>query len=178
MKKILKILGVLFGVFILGIIALLILVPSPEESVDDNQNTDLQEEQAEDFINRKFKVGEVVNYRGLEMTVTKAEFTEPNQYIAPDRGKVLTIHVDTKNNTDKRHYVEDIQFKVYDESGTATSYYHAYDENSLEAYMDAGKRGEGKIFFDVPVSDKYELIWTPTTFDNPDSITIEIEIEM
>lgn len=169
--------GVVVSVFFVGIVGLIVLLfssPDTEEAaaVDSKKETTV-------VTPKEYKVGDLISYEGLDVTIKGAEYTPPAQYGEPEKGKVLTVTVEAVNNTDKEAWIEDINFKVYDETGAATDYYYSYDESAVSTTLSPGKRVEGKIYFDVPEGSKYELIYTPSpmTFDNAEEIVINLELQ-
>lgn len=168
--------GIVMAIFFVGVVglfALLFSAPDTEEAAALDK-----EKQTAVVTPKEYKVGDTISYEGLDVTIKGAEFTHPAQYGEPEKGKVLTVTVEAVNNTDKEAWFENINFKVYDETGTATDYYYSYDESPVSAKLSPGKRVEGKVYFDVPEGSKYELIYTPSpmTFDNADGITINIQL--
>ncbi len=128
--------------------------------------------------NQVYKIGETVNYRGLELTITKAEFTQPTQYGEPENGKVLTLHVEAVNNTGDKIFVDNTEFSLYDTEGNTLGAYYSYDESPISNAFNSGKKLTGKLFFDVTEGTEYELIYTPTfAFDGETEIVFKIEVQ-
>lgn len=166
--------GIAVGVLALGFVGLIVLLFS---AVDSDEAAALDSEKKEAVVQPKeYKVGDTINYEGLEVTIVSAELTPPAEYGEPEKGKVLTVTVDAVNNTDKDAWVENINFSVYDAEGSATDYYYSYDESAISAKLSAGKKVSGKVYFDVPESSSYELIYKPSpmTFDDAEDIKITI----
>jgi hypothetical protein len=130
---------------------------------DDGKETK-QEEKEKDKV---YKVGETVSVNGVEFTINKASFTNPNQYTAAKNGKVLTMEVTVKNTKKEQVFVDNTEFAIYDKEGNKLEDYFGYDELPLSNDINAGKQLQGKLFYDVPPQDSYELIYAPSfSFDN------------
>lgn len=174
LKKIFIGVSIAVGVLALGFIGLIALLFS---AVDSEKASAIDEEKKQAVVQPKtYKVGDTINYKGLEVTIVSAEFTPPAEYGEPEKGKVLTVTVDAVNNTDDDAWVENINFAVYDAEGSATDFYYSYDESAISTKLSAGKKVSGKVYFDVPESSSYELIYSPSvmTFDDAEDIKIAI----
>lgn len=109
-----------------------------------------------------YGVGDTVSVDGVEITINKAEFTNPNEYTQAKNGKVLTLDVTAKNTNDDQAFVDNTEFAVYDADGNKAEDYFGYDEMPISDNVNAGKQLQGKLYFDVAEQDSYELIYTPS----------------
>lgn len=173
MKKVLKVLLGIVALFVLGIVALVVLVPGGEE-VTEEVTAEAQNVPEEGRI---FVIGEPINYQGLEVTIVSAEFTKPNEYVAPQNGNVLTLEIQAVNNTDDKVMVDSTEFNLYDTAGNSLEQYFAYDETGISGTINSGKKLTGKMFFDVPQAQEYELIYRPSiSFWDSQDISVKIEM--
>jgi hypothetical protein len=122
-----------------------------------------QEQKKEDTV---YKVGDTVSVNGVELTIDSADFTGANDYSPAENGKVLTLEVTAKNTTDSQQFVDNTEFAVYDKDGNKAGDYYGYDQLAISDNVNAGKQLQGKLYFDVPEQESYELIYTPSfSFD-------------
>ena len=128
MKKLFKILGIIVGVLILGFIALVIMAPTDEvvEVKRDGSNKKVEEERKPE--DKVYQVGDVIKINGVELSVISAKFTNPQQYVEPTKGKVLTLEVEVVNNSDTQAFVDNTEFNLYDKEGNGLEQYYGYDE--------------------------------------------------
>lgn len=141
------------------------------EKVDKEETATATEETtetdaAETTKNEVFAIGDTVNVNDVEITITKAEFTDPAEYSESANGKILTLDVDVNNTSDEQTFVSDTDFGLSLGDTQADDYY-SYDEMALSADLNKGKKKSGKLYYDVEESDTYELIYTPSfSFDD------------
>ena len=62
-----------------------------------------KKEKAESKI---YKIGDTVEVNGLQLTFSSAKFVEPNEYVKAEKGKVLEIGFNAKNNGKKIYILE------------------------------------------------------------------------
>lgn len=162
MKKLLKIAGIILGVLIVGFIALVIMAPTDEvvEVKTDGSNKKVEEEQKPE--DKVYQVGDVIKINGVEISIVSAKFTNPQQYVEPTKGKVLTLEVEAVNNSDSQAFIDNTEFNLYDKEGNSLEQYYGYDESAISGDINRGKKLTGKLYFDVPALEAYELIYTPT----------------
>ena len=189
MKKALAVIGGVVGVLLLGFIILVIVTPAEEEgaklvktSSSSNETVNSEVETAdvknEDLSAKVFKIGDTVEYEGLQVTITSAKFTEPEEYSESENGKILTLEVEAFNNSDEELVVDETEFNIYDMEGNVQDSYFGYDESPIAVSFNKGKKASGKLFFDVTEDTQYELIYTPTfSFLESEDITFIIEVE-
>lgn len=153
-----------------------------KEPVEDVVAEDSEEMQPADLEaspeNQVFKVGDTVEFDGLALTITKAEFTPPTQYGAPNNGKVLTLHVEAVNNSNGKLYLDNTEFSLYSADGVTMDSYYSYDETAVSGSFNAGKKLVGKLYYDVPEAKEYELIYTPMfNFGEETEIVFKIQVQ-
>ncbi|MEH7117252.1 DUF4352 domain-containing protein [Neobacillus vireti] len=157
-----KLLGVVVGMMVIGG-ALTACGETQVEKVDTKKVAEQPAKKAEDKV---FAVGDTVKVNGLEVTITKASFTQPNQYTQAEKGKVLTLDM-TAKNTGESAFIDNTEFNLYDAQGNQLKEYFGYDEMAISGDVNKGKQLTGKLYFDVPQADSYELIYKPSfTLDN------------
>lgn len=164
MKKFFKGLGIFIGVIVLLFIALIIFSPSGsdvEEVTTDGSNAK-ETEKKENPEDKVYNVGDVISIDGLEVSIISAEFTNPTEYGKAEKGKVLTLTVESTNNSDNSAFVDNTDFNIYDVEGNKHDFYYSYDESMISGDINKGKKLTGKLYFDVPEAQEYELIYSPT----------------
>lgn len=156
----------------IGVVILAIFLVGCETQVEEVKTnadskpatTQPKEEQQEEKI---FKVGDTVKVNGFEISITSAKFTKPNQYSETKKGKVLTLEIATANTDANSAFIDNTDFNLYDKDGNKLEQYYGYDELAISGNINKGKKLSGKLFFDVPEDDKYELVYVPfSSFDN------------
>lgn len=146
--------------------ASLLLGACSTEVEEVSKGSEPKTEQKAEQKDKVFAVGDTVKVNGLEITITNASFTEPNQYTPANKGKVLTLEVAT-NNTGDSAFIDSSDFNLYDAEGNQLEQYFGYDEMAISGDINKGKKLSGKLYFDVPESASYELIYVPTfSMDN------------
>lgn len=178
MKKFLKIAGGIVGLLIVGLILLVMFTPSESvEKVGEVSSDKTVEASAPKAEDKVYKVGDVVSVNGFEVTITKAEFTEPAEYSEPSNGKVLTLTIDAVNNTNDKQMIDNTEFNLYDPEGNALEQYYGYDDVALSGTVNKGKKISGKVYYDVVDSKAFELIYTPSfSFSGDTDITFNLEV--
>lgn len=168
----LAILGV--GLLSVGVVA----CSTDVEDTSENTSSDTkQEEKADKKVEAKdkvYKIGDTVKVDGLNITLTKAEFTSPNEYTKAEKGKVLTVDIATENTGDTQAFIDNTDFNAYDKDGNQLEQYFGYDDMAISGDVNKGKKLSGKLYFDVPEQDSYEIIYTPTF--SMDSTEIKFEV--
>lgn len=110
-----------------------------------------------------FKEGETFKLDGLEVTVDSAKFVPAaDEYNTPQKGKVLEVTVTAKNASDSNKTISNIDWNISDSSGSTHDYYYGYNDMNLDSEIRPGKSFTGKVYYDVPESDSYELAYTPS----------------
>lgn len=109
-----------------------------------------------------FQVGDIVKVGETEMTISSAKLQEPEQYVPANKGKVLVLIISGKNKGPRSWYLSDSDFNLYDASGNKLElYFSGQDTSIFGGEINQGKQFEGKIRFDVPEADRYELVYKP-----------------
>ena len=162
MKKLLKIAGIILGVLFVGFIVLAMIATTDEvvEVKTDGSNKKVEEEQKPE--DKVYKVGDVIKVNGVELSIVSAKFTTPQQYVEPEKGKVLTLEVEVVNNSETKAFIDNTEFNLYDKEGNSLEQYYGYDDLAISGDINKGKKLTGKLYFDVPALEAYELIYTPT----------------
>ncbi|MGG1219390.1 DUF4352 domain-containing protein [Priestia endophytica] len=173
MKK--KLVGILGAAVIFGGILAGCGTEVEDASGDSSNKTEQTESKSTESAKDKvYKVGDTVKVDGLKITLTKAEFTAPNEYTEATNGKVLTVEVATENDGDAKSFIDNTDFNLYDKDGNQMESYYGYDEIAISGDVNKGKKLNGKLFFDVPEQDSYEIIYTPTFSMDDTEITFEV----
>lgn len=165
MKKFLKIAGIVVGALVL-IIILLAIFGGNDATVEKGKSEPVKEKK-----DTTYKIGDTVSSNGWKVKITKAEFTKPAQYAAPETkgAKVLTLDVVAINNSDDQVMIDNTEFALYDKNGKKLKEYFGYDEMAISDTVNKGKELDGKLFYEAPEADKYELIYTPSFSFNGDT---------
>jgi uncharacterized lipoprotein NlpE involved in copper resistance len=155
-----KTLTVVLSLFVLALVG----CTNVEEVKSDAQPQKKEEPKVEDKV---YQVGEKLKVNGVEIVITKASFSAPQQFTAPKNGKVLTLEVDFNNQSETQVFVDNTEFNIYTKDGNKLEPYFGYEELALTGEINKGKKLSGKLYFDVKEADSYELIYKPMfTLDN------------
>lgn len=184
MKKVFKGIGVFVGVVIVALIAIVLFVPTEEaapvqvnkeaSASTTSEETVPASTEAEDKV---YKIGDTVSFKGLEVTILSAEFTEPAEYSETVNGKVLTLTVEAVNNSDDKLMIDNTEFNIYDMDNNGLEQYYGYNDMAIADTINKGKKVTGKLYFDVTDSSSFELIYTPImTFDGSTDIVFDLEV--
>ncbi|MED4616809.1 DUF4352 domain-containing protein [Priestia megaterium] len=160
----------------LGIVALAggILAGCSTSVEEVSKDSGAKQETTQKSEDKTYSVGDTVKVNGLEVTITKASYTSPSEYTPANKGKVLTLEVAT-NNTGDSAFIDNTEFNLYDKEGNQLEQYFGYDELAISGDVNKGKKLSGKLFFDVPESDSYELIYKPSISFDDKEIKFEIK---
>lgn len=162
--------------FLYGIIGLLVLVvfigacsDSSTTKVDEVEKKEettsapKEEEKKEKPEDRIYNVGDTVKLTdGSEFTIVSAEHNDGNEYVKPEKGKVLKLQVKVVNNGSQQLGVYSGMFNLYDTNGSQFKEYFG-DGSPIGGDLNKGKQLEGNIWYDVDGSGKYELIMKPNS---------------
>lgn len=157
---------------IIGIIALMVAIAacsdSSTEKVDNVEKKEEtrstpKEEPKEKLDDKIFNVGDTVGLNtGAEFTIVSAEHIDGNEYVKPEKGKVLKLHVKVVNNGTQQVGVYIGMFNLYDANGSQFKEYFG-EGSPLSGDLNKGKQVEGDIWYDVDGSGKYELVLKPNS---------------
>lgn len=125
-----------------------------------------EEPKKEENLNDKiYNVGDTVGLtNGMEYTIVSAEHVNGNEYIQPEKGQVLKLHIKAVNNGTQSEMVYSGNFNLYDANGSQFKEYFG-EGSPISGDINKGKQLEGDIWYDVDGSGKYELILKPNTYD-------------
>lgn len=152
------------GIFLTSALLLGACATEVEEVDSEGAKTEQKaEEKAEDKV---YKVGDTVKVNDLSISITNASYTDPEQYTEAVNGKVLTLEIATENTGDSA-FIDSSEFNLYDAEGNQLDQYFGYMDMPISGDINKGKKLAGKLYFDVPESASYELIYKPSfSFDN------------
>lgn len=170
----LAILGV--GLLSVGVVACSTDVKDSSETASSSQEEKVEKtaEKKVDAKDKVYKIGDTVEVDGLKITLKDAKFTTPNEYTKAEQGKVLTVDIATENAGDTQAFIDNTDFNAYDKDGNQLEQYFGYDDMAISGDVNKGKKLSGKLYFDVPEQDSYEIIYTPTF--SMDSTEIKFEV--
>ncbi|WHX27951.1 DUF4352 domain-containing protein [Virgibacillus halodenitrificans] len=163
------VIGVLIGIFASG----------GEEETDSGIKTEEQgtekNDENKDEETKTFKVGDTVDLNGLEITIESAEYVSANEYSPAKKGKVLQMQLNVMNQKDDKLFLDSTEFNLYDSDGNLLEPYFGGDDLDISGDIHSGKKLQGKLTFDVPESDSYELIYNPTFSWTDEEVVWEIK---
>jgi hypothetical protein len=119
------------------------------------------EQKEEPKKDQVYKVGDTIQVGDLQITITKASFTNPAEYSPAKKGKVLTLELATENKGESA-FIDSSDFNIYDKEGNQLDDYYGYNDMAISGDLNKGKKMSGKLYYDVPEADSYELIYEPT----------------
>ncbi|MCY8668823.1 DUF4352 domain-containing protein [Bacillus haynesii] len=171
MKKFLALLGAV----VVGGAVLSACGETEVKDVSGDKKEEAKEEKKDE--NKVYGVGDTVSVDGMEITIKSAKFTDPTQYTKAKNGKVLTLEVTAKNSNDEQAFIDNSEFAVYDKDGNKVDDYFGYDEIAISGNVNAGKQMQGKVYFDVPEQDSYELLYTPSFSMDSKEVKFDIKVK-
>ncbi|MFD2371504.1 DUF4352 domain-containing protein [Brevibacillus sp. GCM10020057] len=118
----------------------------------------------EENKNEPLKLGETVNFDGLNITVNSAKVAKGNKFMKPRNGQYVILDITVENKSDKPKNVSTmLQMKLQDENGYAENITIAPNtKGSVDGEVAPGRKVRGEVAFDIAKSKTYEFI-----FDNP-----------
>lgn len=115
-----------------------------------------------DKLKDSYAVGEVVKYKGIEMTVTKIEKSQGTDYDKPKDGKeFVVVTVSIKNNSSDKLSYNPFYFKMQNSSGQIEdgTFSTVNQDTALKSGdLAAGGNVTGTVIFEEPVNDKGLLL--------------------
>ncbi len=150
---------------------------SQNVSQDTSKETTPQETKEE--TKDKYNVGDIWENKTLKMTYTNCyEFTDYNQFNAPaDGNKIICVEFEFENIGKSDTSVMYTDFHGYAD-GYEVNQSYAPDGTGLEfsVKMSAGRKGTGKIAFEVPVdAQAIEIEFSPNMFSSEKVIFVYSE---
>jgi uncharacterized protein YqkB len=149
------------AIIIVGLVVVSMFLGDDEETPTTAKVGEKKVEQKEEKKDQVYKVGDTIQVGDLQLTITKASFTNPAEYSPSKKGKVLTLEIATENKGESA-FIDSSDFNIYDKEGNQLDDYFGYDEMAISGDLNKGKKMAGKLYYDVPQSDSYELIYEPT----------------
>lgn len=140
--------------------------PKQEEKKDKKASTE----------NKVYKIGDTVDVNGLQLTFSSAKFVEPNEYVKAEKGKVLEITFNAKNNRKKDAYIGIEELKIADADGSQFKEYFGGENIFVYEDIVPGNQITGKMLFDVPEGDKFIGTFKPTFAFDEKSLKFEFEV--
>lgn len=157
--------GILFLVAIVGLVLSGCTDQPVSKKIDGDTPTETPTENQQE-MSKQFKVGDVVKIGETELIIKSARFVEGNTYVRPKKGKVLEIEIEGKNNGNQSWYLGDADFNLYDPTGQKLEQYFGVDDLPFSGEVNQGKSVQGKIYYDVPEVDSFELVYKPNFLTN------------
>lgn len=115
-----------------------------------------------DKLKDSYAVGEVVKYKGIEMSVTKIEKSQGTDYDKPKDGKEFVIAtVNIKNNSNDKLSYNPLYFKMQNSSGQIEdgTFSTVNQDTALKSGdLATGGNVTGTLIFEEPVNDKGLLL--------------------
>jgi len=108
-----------------------------------------------------YGVGNLVKIGSTQVIIKTARLKEGNAYALPKKGKVLELEVEGHNLGNQSWFLSDADFNLYDKTGAKLESYFGFDDLPLSGEVNKGKKVSGKLFYDVPEAESYELIYKP-----------------
>lgn len=101
--------------WVLIIIAIIVIFASINgtESNDTKNGTSNSNNKKEEKLNKNYKVGETVSYKGYQIKVNKVDYNEGSQFDTPDTDKqYVVVNITITNKTDKTQSYNPFDFKL------------------------------------------------------------------
>ncbi|MFQ3801733.1 DUF4352 domain-containing protein [Staphylococcus xylosus] len=165
-----KVKGILITTIILFVVGLICLVgsiaasPSNDDytvskSEDNNSSKSSKSNDEETSNNKKnLNVGDTIRLGGVDIKVAKAEFVQPDsEYSEPDKGRILKVTYDFKNNGDDQILADSTDFNITVDSNTQKNFFGMDDTNdSFTEFLNKGNSISGYEYYDVPEAEEYK----------------------
>jgi Domain of unknown function (DUF4352) len=147
-------------------------------SVDESADGAEEEEKQAEEENKVNTVGDAVEIDdGAMLTLTSARYTNAQDYIPAENGKVLAIEFELVNNGEDRVYFGAEELSISTPDGTQYDKYFGGDNVFINENVNAGKKITGVVYFDVPETETYEIIYTPNFSLDNKTISFEVSPE-
>ncbi|MBG9584632.1 hypothetical protein ABE42_36850 [Bacillus thuringiensis] len=141
------------------------------------KDSSAKQEQKKEESNKVFAIGDTFEVNGLQLTFTSANFVEPNEYTAPEKGKVLEIQFSAKNNGKKEMYFGAEELKLADGAGNQFKEYFGMDNSFMNENIAAGNQITGKMYYDVAEADKYTGTYKPSFTLDEKSVKMDFQVK-
>ena len=105
------------------------------------------------------ELGDKIRVNGLEITVVKAEFVQPeDQYYYPENCKVLKVYYKFKNVDKKQILVDNSAFDLTID-GESQNQFFGMNENTpgFQHQLKKGDTENSYLYYDVPEADNYKV---------------------
>lgn len=109
------------------------------------------------------KIGDTLEINGIRVTLTDVKRYEGkiNPYNPLENDHVIEIDMVVENTTSETVFVDNTDFKLYDENDFEVKSALPSGDIPLMDEISGGKKIKGKIYFDVPVQEgNFELIYS------------------
>ncbi len=144
---------------------------------DSNNTQSTTETQTSVSDNNRYKVGDVINANGLNITYVSAENWESNnQFMQPEDGyKYIRLKISAENKSTADRYISSFEFECYADGKKEAAAY--IGDNTLDGgTLSAGRRTEGYIYFTVPTDAKVIEVEYETSFWTDKKAIFVVEI--
>lgn len=151
-----------------------------KSSQDSDSDTDSSSKSdSEAVLNKQYKVGETINYKGYKVTVNDIKYDDGDDIDTPKSGnKYVAINVTIQNDTGDKQDYNPFDFKLSaDGNGTdldETTGNDTYDNNTIDSgTLDEGSKVTGYLIGQANPNAKLKLEYQPNFFDNH---TVDIDL--
>lgn len=131
-----------------------------EDSSEAEAPADEAEEPAEETQNI-FKIGDTVETKDFQLTVSNKKNNTPTQYQETTHGNIMSFDVAFMNLTGTKSYFDSSEFNLYVDGELMESSYLG-DDWGISGDVNAGRTIKGKLFYDAPPEGEVELIFEPS----------------
>lgn len=107
-----------------------------------------------------YQLGDTLKIDDVIVKITDAKQTDPIQFTKSKKGKIVTIDVDVRNNSEDSIFIDRHDFDLISKGEKAIGY-HGYEELPLSEEVNREEQADGKLYFDVKPADSYELVYKP-----------------
>lgn len=165
-----KVKGILITTIILFVVGLICFIgsfvaaPSNDDytvskSEDNNVSESSKSNDKESNNDKKtLSIGDTIRLGGVDIKVVKAEFVQPDsEYSTPDKGRILKVTYDFKNNGDDQILADSTDFNLTVDSNTQKNFFGMDDTNdSFTEFLNKGNSISGYEYYDVPEAEEYK----------------------
>ena len=121
------------------------------------------------------KLGEKVTFEDVDSTLNSANLSDSDPYGKPKKGKILTLDINVKNNSDRKVYISSMSFRLYKDGKELDAFYGG--AKRLGGDYEKGADVNGAIQYDVEGAGKYTVKYLPADALDAKDIYWEFEVK-
>ncbi|ODJ54833.1 DUF4352 domain-containing protein [Brochothrix thermosphacta] len=161
-------------VWVLIVLVLLFIIGavggnSDNEDTPKKNTSTKSKTKSEEKLDKEYKVGETVSYKGYEITVNSIEFPKPGEYDSIDDGKKYAeVNITINNKTGETQSYNPYDFQI-SENGTRHDFNAFRSESKDElnsGELDDGATVSGNMTAEVKEDSKLQLVYKASIWND------------